>query len=94
MQLTVVPGWIKVLFVSVVVAGLGWWGWLSSRPAAVGDPAAVYSRPGFNPGTGLSGQAQSNVRQLLVNPLERAAPGPEGEGGTLRDGGRNYYKDE
>lgn len=94
MPLTVVPAWVKVLFLFAIAGGLGWWGWSSSRPTAVSDPATVYSRPRVNPEAGLAGQAQSNVRQLFVNPLEQASSVPEGEGGTLRDGGRNYYKDE
>lgn len=94
MKTTVVPRWVKVVLLFTVAAGLVWWGWHGSKEAAVNDTDAVYSRSRPNLETGLPGQAKSNVRQLFVNPLEQAPPCPTEVGETLRDGDRNYYKDQ
>jgi len=94
LKTTVVPGWVKVVLLFTVAAGLGWWSWHGSKEAAGNDTDAAYSRPRPNLEAGLPGQAQSNVRQLFVNPLEQAPPCPTDVGGTLRDSDQNYYKDQ
>jgi hypothetical protein len=90
--LRVIPGWLKI---TVAVGIAGWIGWavIRSLPWRSMDLTTCPASSQMGAGWSLPSRIQSNISQMMINPLVKAPRGTKNEE-VARDRRRGYYRDE